>query len=240
MLPTTFIGFRQITAVLVFVAASCLHAEDLPRTISVSGTGKVGMPPDMVTLRTGVTTTAATAKESLKANSTAMKKLMNVLKSRNIADRDIQTSGFGVYPEYQSINLGPGKPRRREVTGYRVTNNVTVKLRAIASLGDVLDQLVKAGSNQISGVWFGLANPAEATDAARKKAIKDARNRALLYAQATGTKVGKVISISEQVVQSPRPQPHMMRAMAAESSVPVASGEHEVSATIHIVYELND
>lgn len=236
----SFTGVLPLALISTLIAASGLQAEDLPRTISVTGIGKVSMPPDIVTIRTGVTTTAATAKEALKANNVAMKKLMNLLKNRSIADRDIQTSGFGVYPEYQSINQGPGKPRLREVTGYRVNNNVTMKRRALSDIGDLLDQLVSAGSNQISGVWFGLENPGKATDAARKKAIKDALSRAELYAHATGTQVGKVISISEQAIQSPLPQPRMMRAMAAESSVPVAAGEQEVSATIHVVYELID
>ena len=230
---------QLLTLATLFAATISLHAADLPRTISVSGTGSVSMPPDMVTLQTGVTTTAPTAKEALNANSVAMKKVMSVLKNRNIPSKDIQTSGFAVYPEYRNVG-GRGDGRRREISGYRVNNNVTVKVRAISSLGDVLDQLVSSGSNQISSVWFGLSDAKGATNSARKKAIEDARSRAELYAVATGVKVGKVISISEQAISSPSPQPRMMRAMAESMSVPVAPGEQQISATIHVVYELTD
>ena len=76
---------------------------------------------------------------------------------------------------------------------------------------------------------------------ARKNAVDDARGRAELYAQATGTKVGRILSISEQTVHVPRPQ-FQARAMAMEaaSSVPVATGEQEISATINVVYALED
>ena len=217
-------------------------ADDLPRTISVRGQGKAGMPPDMATIRTGVVTQAATAKEALAANNRVMEKVMQVLKERNIASKDIQTSGFNVYPEYdrQPTPRGGGR-RTNQIIGYRVANNVAVKVRNLSRLGETLDALVQAGSNQISGVNFGIANPQAITNEARKSAIDDARGRAELYAQATGVKIGKVISISEQSIQPPRPMFQGRMAMAEMAdSVPIATGEQEVTARINVMYELLD
>lgn len=234
-------------ALLCFLACSAasteaLQAEELPRTISVSGQGKAGTPPDMATIRTGVVTQAATAREALAANNRAMEKVMSVLKQRNIAGKDIQTSGFSVYPEYaRQSGSQRGGPRKNEITGYRVTNNVSVKVRNLPRLGEILDGLVQAGSNQLSGVAFGLSDPRAITNDARKDAIDDARARAELYAQATGVKVGKVISISEQAIQPPRPMFQSRMAMSAMAeSVPIATGEQEVTATINVMYELVD
>lgn len=229
-------------ALIVFFSLS-LAAADLPRTITVSGTGTAGTPPDMATIRTGVATTASNAKEALAANNKAMETLLAVLKSRNIDAKDIQTSGFSVYPEYRRAN-GPsprGGPRTNEIIGYRVSNNVSVKVRNLPRLGEILDGLVKAGSNQVSGVSFGLSDPKAITDEARKDAIDDARGRAELYARATGVKVGKVISISEQSIQRPQPMFQGRMAMAEmASSVPIATGEQQVSASINVMYELLD
>ena len=224
----------------LFLAATTTFAADtLPRTITVSGKGTAGSPPDMATIQTGVTTKAPTAKEALAANNTAMKKVLDILKSRNIDHKDIQTSGFNVYPEYRRQPRGG---RTNEIEGYRVSNNVRVKVRNLARLGEVLDAVVQAGSNQISGVSFSIAKPREIMNKARRNAIDDARGRAELYAQATNTRVGRVISISEQSIQPPRPmfQARMAMAEMAADSVPIATGEQEVTASVNVMYELLD
>ena len=224
---------------ILTLSASLLSAADLPRTITVSGQGKAGTPPDMATVRSGVVTQALTAKEALAANNVAMEQIMKVLKSRNIDAKDIQTSGFNVYPQYKRQQRGG---RANEISGYNVSNNVSVKVRNLSRLGEILDALVQSGSNQISGVSFGLSNSREIMNKARRNAVDDAKGRAELYAQATGVRVGKVISISEQSIQSPRPmfQARMAMADMASESVPIATGEQEVTATINVMYELLD
>lgn len=219
----------------LLIASSVAIGDELPRTISVSGQGKAAAPPDIATVRTGVVTQAATAAESLTENNRAMEAVMRVLKQKGIAERDIQTSGFSIYPEYP-----PRGAKANRIIRYRVNNNVSFKVRKLSRLGEILDALVQAGSNQVSGVTFGIADSTSTMNVARKNAINDARARAELYAQATGVKVGKVITISEQSVRMPSPvfQPRMAMAMA--ESVPVATGEQEISATINVVYELVD
>lgn len=209
----------------------------LERTISVSGSGTASAPPDMATVQTGVTTKSSSAKEALAANNREMEQVMQVLRGKNIDDRDIQTSGFNVYPDYRRDNRG----RSTEIAGYVVSNQLRVRIRNLSRLGEILDALVQAGSNQLSGITFGIDKPTTVMNQARKNAVDDARGRAELYAQATGTKVGRILSISEQTVHVPRPQ-FQARAMAMEaaSSVPVATGEQEISATINVVYALED
>lgn len=212
--------------------------EHLARTISVSGEGTATSPPDMATIDTGVVTQAPDASAALTANNQALEKLMQVLKEYQIAAKDIQTSNFNVNPEYRR---GPRGQQDVEIAGYRVTNQVRVHVRNLPELGQVLDALVKAGSNQISGISFGIDDPEGVMTQARNRAVANARSRAELYAQAAGVGVGRVIAISEQGIQMPRPQ-YLQRGMAAEAmaSVPVATGEQEVRANVTMVFELTD
>ncbi len=229
--------------VLISTMVGTSIADEIPRTITVTGQGKAASPPDMATINSGVATTAATAKEALAANNVAMEKLMEVLKSRGIESKDIQTSGFGVYPEYARRNPGQrGSNNEARITGYRVNNNVTVRVRNLPRLGEILDALVESGSNRISGVSFSISEPRAIQNKARMDAVDDARGRAELYAQATGARVGKVIAISEQPIRQPQPAFGARMAMVSEvaSSVPVATGEQQVSATVNVIYELLD
>lgn len=211
-------------------------ADDFTRTITVQGEGTAAARPDMATIQTGVTTTAETAKAALDANNKAMQQVMQEIKAKNIDDKDIQTSGFHVHPEYRRE---PRESSSNQIEAYRVSNTLTIKVRNLARLGEILDALVQAGSNQLSGVSFSIADSRAVMNDARKKAVDDARGRAELYASAMNVKVGKVLSVSEQTIQSP--QPYQARMMAESAgSVPIATGEQEVTATINVQYELVD
>ena len=215
-----------------------LLAEDALRTISVSGQGKAMAPPDMATIQTGVVTQSSAASTALAANNQAMQNIMNVLTEHWIASKDVQTSSFHVRPEYRRDRRGAAEP---EVIGYRVTSQLRVRVRNLPDLGKILDALVQAGSNQVTGISFGIDDATGVLDQARNRAMADARRRARLYAQTAGVRVGKVLTIREQSFAVPRPQ-NFARGMMAEaaSSVPIATGEQEIQATVHVVYALED
>lgn len=231
---------------VVLILAACfawgistVQAEEVTRIIMVSGVGKSTTTPDMATINTGVVSEARTAGEALILNNAAMEKVMATLKAFEIADKDVQTSNFNVSPVY---SRDPQRRSAPEVTGYQVTNQVSVDVRKLDDLGKILDALVTSGSNRINGVSFGVQDSQKVLNDARLKAIQDGRARAELYAGAAGVKVGAVQTISEQPVQVPRPQMMGRMAFAAESasSVPVATGEMEFSVTINLVFELKD
>lgn len=219
---------------MLMLSASRLPAAELARTVTVTGQGSATAPPDMATVFTGVVTQAKTAEAALEANNGAMKGLLAVLKECQIADKDVQTSSFDLSPEYQRA---PGGEVRPEIVGYRVTNLVRVRVRNLPQLGKVLDALVRAGSNQLSGISFGIDDPTGVLNQARNRAVADARSRAALYAQAAGVSLGRVVSISEEPAVMPQPR-FQARAMMAEAAVPVAAGEQELSTTIQMVFEL--
>jgi len=117
---------------------------------------------------------------------------------------------------------------------------VTVRVRALDSLGGVLDAAVGQGANNLYGLSFGLQEPEPKLDEARRDAIADARRKAELYALAAGVTLGEVVSISEQTGYD-RPMPEMRAAsFAKDSGVPVAEGELSLTASVTVVYDLND
>lgn len=208
-----------------------------PRTLSLTGHGEVRIAPDLATVAAGVSSNAKTAGEALAANTADMEKVMAALKAAGIAETDIQTSSFMVQPRYDYYNDG----RTPRLTGYDVSNTVTVTLRKLETLGVVLDQLVQAGANQIHGVSFGVDKPDAALDEARKQAVADARHKAEIYATAGNIRIGKVLSIAEgSSGQPPVPivRARMMAAEAAASPVPIAAGEQTLGIEVNIIWEI--
>lgn len=228
--------FATATFLAMPVLASPAWAEESRSVISVTGEGQVAAAPDMATLSLGVTVNGDTAKAALDANSAALAAAIKRLKDAGIEDRDIQTSGLSLGPiyDYSSSNGSP-----QQVLGYSASNMVTVRVRALDSVGAVLDAAVTDGANTLNGISFGLADPVPSTDEARKAAVADARHKAELYAAAAGVKVGKVVSINENGGYAP---PMMMaEAMAGKSAaVPVQAGELSIVASVTVTFELTE
>jgi uncharacterized protein YggE len=206
-------------------------------TISISAQGAVQRAPDIAYITTGVTTEAKTAEAALAENASRMNALMAVLKEAGIAERDIQTSNFSLYPTY----IYPENQTPR-ITGYNASNQVTVRVRALDRLGSILDTVVRAGGNTFGGLSFGLDDETEARNEARRLAMKEAMARAELYAGAAGLKVRRVVTISEGGGWSPQPMPMMAMKASADAAFeapsPVAGGEVGYTADVSVLFEL--
>ncbi|HUR43037.1 MAG TPA: SIMPL domain-containing protein [Aestuariivirga sp.] len=206
------------------------------RTMALAGHGEVRAAPDMGLVMIGVLSQADNAADALKANTTAMQAVFAVLKDAAIEKKDIQTSNFTVQPRYD-YNNNAQPPR---LVGYDVSNNVTIAVRKLDSLGAVLDQVVSAGSNQINGILFQISKPEAAMDEARKLAVADAARKARVYAAASAVSLGDIMSISEsQGLQPPVPMDaKMIRAEGAVADVPIARGEQTMTVDVNIVWEI--
>ncbi|MFT4178934.1 MAG: SIMPL domain-containing protein [Thermomonas sp.] len=204
--------------------------------LSVSSTAQATRVPDVATISTGVITEATDANAAMRANAVQMDKLMAAIRAAGIAERDVQTSGINLNPQYKYADNQP--PR---VVGYQASNTVNVKVRDLSRLGKVLDAFVANGANQISGPSFEVDKPDEAYAEARTAAIHKAQAQAKTYADALGMKVRRVVSISEGGASMPRPM-LMMRAMAASDAMAketsVSPGESTLSVNIEVVFEL--
>ena len=222
------------------LAAPARAEEPAPRTITISGEGEATAVPDIAYIDTGVVTEGATAAEALAANTKAMAAVFKGLEDAGIEKRDMQTSQFSVYPVYEQMRP-EDRPQTPKIGGYRVQNQLTVKVRDLDALGGILDKVVTLGSNQLSGIRFAIDKPEPLLDDARKKAVEDALRKAKLYAGAAGVALGQIMSITESGGGMP-PQPMYMKAMgemARDSSVPMAAGEQTVSASVTLVIKID-
>lgn len=220
---------------LLLASASSTRASEPPaqRHVTVSASATVTAEPDIAMISTGVVTEAQSAREALSRNTAAMKGLIDSLKSAGVAPRDIQTTAFSVEPRYEQ---GKG-PRPPAIVGYRVVNQVRITAREIARLGEVLDQAVTLGSNQIGGIQFDVSKAETLKDEARRAAIANAHRRASLFAAAAGAVLGEVVAIEEDVqIAGPRP-PRLARAMAPEA-VPIEPGGQALEARVTVTWAL--
>jgi hypothetical protein len=205
-------------------------------SLTVVGSGTVSARPDMAQVQVGVVTQAPSAARALKENNDAMAKLFATLDGQGVARKDVQTTGFSVVPQYKR---GPHGQQLPEVVGYRVSNTVRVKVRKLDALGQVLDEVVQKGANQVHGISFAVAEPTPLLDAARRKAMADARRKAELYAREAGVTVGRVLLIQEQTPHLPGPFV-VGFARAEAAGVPVAEGEQEFAAAVTVTFALGD
>jgi hypothetical protein len=220
------------------LAAASARAEEPPAAITVNGTGTVSAPPDTGHLAAGVVTEAASAAEAVRANNVAMGRVLAAVEAAGIEKKDVQTQGFSVSPVYEPYEPPAARARAPRVVGYRVSNQALVEVKGVDKVGDVLDRVVAAGANEIGGISFSIGEPAPLLDEARKRAVADARRRAETYASAAGVRLGRLLRLDESGGFVPLPEPRMARMAAEAASVPIATGEVDLSVTIVASYAL--
>ncbi len=214
---------------------STINVQSQPplRTITVTGTGKVTLTPDIAYITIGVNTQNASAKDAVSQNTAQAQAVVNVIKQAGIAEKDIQTTDFSIYPQQQYDNNG-------KLTGilYVVNNSVFVTVRDLTKLGALLDSVVQSGANNINSITFDVADKTDALSQARKAAVTEAQKQATELTQATGVKLGDVQTISYVDSTPPVVVPLAPRAadMAAGANVPIQSGSMQISTTVTIVY----
>lgn len=197
----------------------------------------VDVAPDLVTIGAGVTTEAPTATDALRQNSAEMQKVVVRLKALGVADKDIQTTGINLNARYDYDQ----QTQRQVFRGYQAANRVSVILRKIDDTGRVLDALVEAGANDLSGPNFSIDDDTSAKDAARKRAVERAEAQARAYAKMLGYSGVKVLSISEGIAgHGPMPEEAKQRGVVAMSAdaAPVQPGMVQAGVNISVTYEL--
>ena len=205
--------------------------------LNVSAQAEARRVPDVAALSAGVVTQAADGNTAMRDNAVQMDKVMAAIKAAGIAERDIQTSGINLSPQYRYAENEPPK-----ITGYQANNTVSLKVRDISKLGKVLDSLAAQGANQINGPSFEIDQPEPVYDEARLAALKKSQARAETYAKALGLRVRRIVSISEGSQGGFRPMPMMAmaagRANKMEMDTAVSPGETAISVNLDVVFEL--
>lgn len=237
-----FLLSTATAATLSAFALGCAQAQE--NNISPTGTrldisaqSTLQARPDIATLQIGVVTKAQTADQARKDNAQKMNAAFAILKEKKIDSQDYQTTGLNLSPDYvYEKNQAP------RIAGYQASNNLTVKIRDLDKVSDVIDALVASGVNQINGPNFSVEKPEIFLNRARQDAMKQADERARVYAEATGLRITRIVSISEHANMG-MPRPYMMKAAiapqaASADSTPVAPGHVDLDVTVNVTYEL--
>jgi len=202
-----------------------------PAAISVTGEATVSVPPDLAEINGGVTSEAKTAREASEANNAAMGKVLQALKGAGIEEKDVQTARLSLQPQSAPNRSGPSA-----IAGYRASNRVTVRVRDVTKVANVIDTLVGAGANEIGGINFVVSQASKLLDEARERAVADARRKAEIYAKAAGVTLGAPLGISEEGNSAPVPYRRMAAGMAV--SAPVAQGEETLAVTVSVSWAI--
>jgi len=242
LLATSFSAIMLAGALTLPALAQENQMTKQPARIAVTGEGTMTASPDMAILNLSVLREAKTAREAMTANNEAMAKVLEAMKKAGIEDRDLQTGGINIQPRYVYPDDKNGL-KEPSITGYTVSNSLTVRVRDLAKVGNVLDESVTLGVNQ--GGDLNFVNPSATINEARKRAVADAIAKAKTLADAASVTLGRVVEINEQS-RPPMPMPiaraqfKTMAAAAPEDAVPVAAGENSYNVSVNVVFEIKD
>lgn len=205
--------------------------------IWVTGEGRITVVPDVAILSLGVEAEAATVEKAMDEAAVAMDRVISILRANGVAEKDIQTRWFNIYPVRRWTDNG-----QEILLGYRVTNTVTVKIRDIEATGGIIDAVAKAGGDliRIQGVTFTVDDPSQYYVEARAEAVQDAIDKAQQLADLAGIQLGNPFYISEGGGFVPIYRDYGL--MAAEGGsvpiTPISPGETEITLTVQMAFAI--
>jgi len=232
-----------------------------PATINVSGTGNVVATPDIATFSFTVTNEAASVADAQTKTVTTMNSITDFLKKNNIASADIQTTDYSIYPQYEyqnyacpaysSSNVGgdvssgmmipvPVCPPSKDVlTGYNVSESITVKIRDLSTAGTILSGIGEFGVTNVSGLSFTEGNYDDLVKQAEASAITDAKTSGETLAKNLGVKIVRLVSYSNQSQGPIMYATAMASNGSAKSPVPeISAGQNKITANVTLIYEI--
>jgi len=230
------------TILFLFTSQNSFADDNKPATISLSGTGSVSIAPDMAIVSFGVVKEAKTARLALDENNKAMASVLTAMEENGIDKKDLQTSGFNIQPKYfYPKRKSNGEQPSPEITGYRVSNNLTIRIRELEKAGEILDLSVTLGINSGGNIQFTNEDTSSMLKEARSKAVTDAVEKAQTLAQAANVELGDILNISEN---ASRPRPIAIAqarslSVQEDASVPIASGENTYQVTVQMSWEIS-
>lgn len=218
---------------------STINLNSQQNGIWVTGQGEVSVKPDIAIISLGIESeedSVATARDRAAA---AMNDVMDTLSSNGIADKDIQTQYFNI----QQVRTWDRETEKEVVTGYRVTNTVTVTVRDMEKVGTIIDSVTDAGGDltRINNINFSIDEPDEYYEEVRKEAMLDAKNKAEELAKLAKVDLGNATYISENSYYPPVVTKSAMAVgydEGASYSTSISPGELDISLSIQIAYAI--
>jgi len=209
--------------------------------IWVTGQGEVTVVPDLAVLSLGVEAEADTVAQAQNEASTAMDEILTTLSNGGVEENDIQTQYFSIYPT-RRWDPDTGE---EELTGYQVTNMVTVKVRNVENTGTIIDAVAAAGGNyiRISNISFTVDDPVPYQEEARTKALADAQEKAQQIADNAELNLGTPTYINESSSYNPYtvdiPYGLAVPVPTREAASSISPGETTVTVIMQVAYSID-
>ena len=242
LLALAVLGFVGVLTWNAYESHHTIGLQPLPQqTITVTGDGKISSKPDIARVTLGVMTQTPDVASGQKKNTDQVNAIIDAMKALGVKPEDMQTSNYQIYPQYD-YNSG-----QQILKGYQITQTVTIKVRNMDSVGDIIAKAGQLGSNQVQGVSFELDNPLTAQAQARDKAITDAKSKADVLVKSLGVHLGKIVGFSEGGQSTPYPIMYdtavkatalSASGAAAPPSPDIQPGSLDVSSSVSITFEL--
>ncbi|MBR4711981.1 MAG: SIMPL domain-containing protein [Clostridia bacterium] len=235
---------------MILMAALCMAllpamaAADGTRTVTVHGTATVLVEADSAVVSFGIETRAKDASSASEDNAARTQELRQALLEAGILEKDITTEYYFVNPMYDYSS--PAEDGIQKVTGYLVSNTLSVRVRETDRIGGLIDIALGAGATSCNGISFSSSLSADAQDDALAAAVAEASRKAKIVAEACGGNLGSIVSITEQdsfnngAVFNKRTDAGAVEAAEEDAVTEIVSGGLRYSSTVVVVYELKD
>lgn len=217
--------------------------QNMVHEISVSGSGKAFIKPDIAQVSFGVTTEALKSQDAVNKNNEKMNAVIKAIKDLGVQDKDIQTTLYNLTPVYDYPRiLTPGgvSSNSRVFTGYSLQQQVSVKIRNFDNINAILDKATSNGATNVSDLQFTVDDPEKVQAEARAMAITKAKEKLANMVAQSGLKVGKLVNISEGYNNYPMPMYASGMAKDSQESVApqIQTGQQEVDSTVTLTYQI--
>lgn len=235
--PLARAGSISLALLSVFLAFAIKNQLQNPppvtNTLVVSGEGKAFATPDIAVISATILTQSKDSKAAQDLNSQRSVKVSEFLKAQGIADVDVKTTGYNIYPQYSYPSGG-----EQYISGYQVSQAYDIKVRDIGKVNTILTGLVSAGANQVNNLGLQVEDPDKAQSEARQKAIDNAKKKAEEIQKQSGIKLGRLVNLSENMSY---PGAYYDRAMSGGlggGGPVIQPGQNETSVTVNLTYQI--
>jgi len=229
------LGIIVVVLVIYGIIGIFSSNETTRDTISFSATGEVTVIPDLAVINLTVTTENKDLNEAIIENSQSMNNTITFLKNNGVDSSDIKTTRYNMYPRYEY----EGEYRNRYIAGYEITQTLTIKIRDLSKVGEIISGVTENGVNNIGNIQFTVDDNQLFLEEARSIAIKNAKQKAEEISKEVGIKLGKIVGFSDNNLGINTVLEKMSFATpVADYSPIIETGESTITSSITIIYEI--
>lgn len=212
---------------------------EMIKTMVFRGDGKANTKPDIALVSMGLSVEKKSVSDAQSESSKTMNAFVAKLKTMGVESKDIKTTNYNVYPQYDYSTTGKSLLR-----GYQITQNVEIKIRNLDKVSDILGLAGEFNLNQVGNLSFDVDNKDSYTKQAKEEAIKKAKENAISTARALGIELGRIVAYDEYNTSNPIVYNGYKMMDSANvgmggSSPATEPGNAEIGVSVGVTYEIN-